>query len=70
VVVTSVAAGSPADEAGIRAGNIILEVDRQPIHSVAEYEKRIEQAADKDSVLLLIKTPRGNRFAMVRMEKR
>lgn len=70
VVVTRVAPGSAADEAGIRAGNIILEVDRQPVHSVAEYEKRIEQAADKDSVLLLIKTPRGNRFAMVRMEKR
>ena len=70
IVVTGVAPGSSADEAGISPGNVILEVDRQPVNTIAEYEKSLKQAADKDSVLLLIKTRRGNRFAMVRMEKK
>ncbi len=70
IVVTGVAPGSSADEAGISPGNVILELDRQPVNTLAEYEKILKQAADKDSVLLLIKTRRGNRFAMVKMEKK
>ena len=41
VVVTSVEAGSAADEAGIRRGDIILEVDRKAVRNVDEYKKAV-----------------------------
>jgi serine protease Do len=41
VVVTAVEPGSAADEAGIRRGDVILEVDRRPIRGVDEYRKAV-----------------------------
>jgi S1-C subfamily serine protease len=32
---------SAADEAGIRRGDVILEVDRKPIRSIDEYKKAV-----------------------------
>ncbi|HUG80441.1 MAG TPA: DegQ family serine endoprotease [Bryobacterales bacterium] len=52
VVVVNVKSGSAADEAGLRSGDVIREVARQPVSSVAEYRQRMGEAGD--SVLLLV----------------
>jgi serine protease Do len=53
VVVVEVAAGSVAAESGVRQGDIILEVNRQPIRHVHDYANVIEQTTDS-TVLLLV----------------
>jgi serine protease Do len=53
VVVTDVQDGSPADEAGIRRGDVIQQVNRQPVRSVAEFEQVMRRAGDKAAVLLV-----------------
>lgn len=53
VVVVEVDADGVAAEAGVRQGDIILEVNRQPIRHVHDYTNVIEQTADA-TVLLLI----------------
>lgn len=53
VVVTSVVEGSPAAEAGLARGNLILEVNRKPAHNVAEYNRSLAGLKGR-SVLLLI----------------
>ncbi|MDP9422090.1 MAG: Do family serine endopeptidase [Pseudomonadota bacterium] len=60
VVVTSVASGSDASEKGIRRGDVILSVNRQPVTTPAQVLAAVEAArrAGRSSVLLLIK--RGN----------
>src|SRR5258705_12817910 len=55
VVVTSVEAGSAGDEAGIRRGDIILEVDRKAVRNVDEYKKAIAGARKGRGVLFLVR---------------
>jgi serine protease Do len=53
VVVTEVQPGSPAEEAGLRRGDVIVEVNRKEIDDLAALREHL-QAADK-SVLMLIR---------------
>jgi serine protease Do len=63
VVVVAVQPGSPADSAGLRPGDILLEVDSKPVADVAQV-----QAAAKSAKPLLFGVRRGaaNRFIVVR----
>jgi serine protease Do len=60
VVVRDVEDGSPADRAGLRPGDIIREIDRQPIRSVQDFERIISQLSPRRPVLVLLSilTPR------------
>src|SRR5262245_55972681 len=53
VVVTGVQDGSRADDAGLRRGDVIQQVNRQPVNNVAEFERAIKQAGDKSTLLLV-----------------
>lgn len=62
VVVAGVQPGSPAHRAGIRRGDIILEVNSQPATSVKDVKGTIEKAEEDDALLLLVKRDRGSFF--------
>jgi serine protease Do len=53
VIVTGVQDGSRADDAGLRRGDVIQQVNRQPVNNVAEFERTMKQAGDKSVVLLV-----------------
>jgi serine protease Do len=53
VLVSAVAPGSPAVDAGIRAGDVILQVDRKSVHGTSDYEKALAGAKGKSLLLLL-----------------
>lgn len=74
VVITSVAAGSLADERGITAGEIIIEVGPDPllppVMTEADVNQRLAEAqsGDRNVVLLLLSDPEGTtRFEWVRV---
>lgn len=69
LVVIDVALGSPADEAQVQKGDVVLEVERLPVKTLKEYEQALARARGKETILFLIKSKRGNRFALVRPEK-
>ena len=52
VVVTEVDPGSPADEAGIRQGDVVLEVDRKPVGDAQDFRQRLD-GAEKGALLLV-----------------
>jgi serine protease Do len=54
VIVAAVKPGSRADEAGVQKGDVILEVNRQPISSVQDVMEKINGTQDKDHLLLLM----------------
>ncbi len=62
VVVVGVEPGSPAHEAGIRQGDVIVEVNRQPVHSVAEVKQNIDKTGDEDHLLLLVQRQNGKMY--------
>ncbi len=67
VIVLGVKAGSPADEAGLRTGDIILRVNRKPVHSASEFWKMVKRAEKfkKDSVLLFVQRGSANIFTVL-----
>ena len=52
VLVSSVAPMSPAAELGLRPGDIVVEVNRQPVRSVAEFERAAKSATKRALVLV------------------
>jgi S1-C subfamily serine protease len=59
LVVTDVAAGSPADAAGLRRGDVILEVARQPVSDVAALRRALDTVPAGDPALLYVHRPGG-----------
>jgi serine protease Do len=59
VLVKSVRPASPADDAGIQPGDIIVEVDRKPATSASQFVDEVHKSPANKDVLLLIWS-RGN----------
>jgi serine protease Do len=55
VVVTGVSPDSPADEAGIKAGDVIKEINRKAIRNMKDYSEYIGAGRSGAPILLLIK---------------
>ncbi len=66
VVITSVAQGSPAAEAGLEPGMVIVEVNRTKIHSPEDFDKVWDESGNDSSVLLLVRSDRGSRFGVLK----
>ena len=59
VVITRVQRGSPASLAGLRRGDLIIEIDREPVGSVREYREAIEEADGRALLLIRRKVREG-----------
>jgi serine protease Do len=68
VVITSVEQGSPGDEAGLRRGDVIVEVDRKPIRDVKGLKDATAKIRDGKSVLFLVQ--RGETTLFLAMKSR
>ena len=68
IVITSVASGSPADEAGLEPGMVIAEVNRAKVNSPEEFAKALADSDDgsDNGVLLLVRSEHGSRFVVLK----
>jgi len=55
VVVTAVESGSAADDAGLRRGDIILEVNRHAVESADDYRKAVRESEKGRNLLFLVR---------------
>lgn len=70
VVIVGIDAGGPADQTGLRPGDVILEINRRKIRSLDDWEGVLSTVQPGETVLLLI--DRGGRtyFVPLRAEKK
>lgn len=69
VVVTQVVPGGPAEFAGIRAGSVIVAVNRQKVANVKEFNTLLSQA-NHDDILLMVKQGETIRFIVLQMQSK
>ncbi len=55
VVITNVDQGSPADDAGVKKGDVVEQADQVPVKNVDEFNKAIGKLKSGESVALLLK---------------
>ncbi len=65
-VVVEVQPGSSADKASIRRGDIILEVNRQPVGSAREAVDAITGSGSGNRLLLLVRAEQGSRYVVLK----
>ena len=68
VVVTEVTSDSKPGQAGIEPGDIIQEINRAPIGSIADYNSQMDRVSSGETVRMLIKR-RGVGFIVAKFEK-
>jgi serine protease Do len=68
VVITDVAEGSPASDAGLRIGDVIEEINREDVGGLSEFDALIAKAKEKEEkpVLFLVKREAVNRYIAVK----
>jgi S1-C subfamily serine protease len=68
VVIVGVRQGSPAEDASLQKGDLVLEVNRHPVKTAEEMQERIKKS-DKTSLLLLVQRGDGTLFVVLKAEK-
>jgi serine protease Do len=67
VVVTEVPDGSPAADAGLQRGDVIEQINRKPVDSLADYQRLIADAG-KQTLVLLVNHGGNTAFIVVQPE--
>jgi serine protease Do len=69
VVVAQVDDNTPAAEAGVRPGDIILEVDQAPVKNLDQFNRKIGTYKEGDTILFLIKRGEATLYLTVKVWK-
>ncbi len=68
LVITDVEADSPAADAGLRSGMVIVEVDRQAVQDPEVFNKMLNEANLEEGLLLMVKTDAGRQFVVLKSQ--
>lgn len=60
VVIIQVGPNSPAQEKGLQRGDVIIEVEHEPVKDVADFFKNIERHKRKNTLLLAVRVKAGD----------
>ncbi len=67
VVITEVASGSPADEAGLQPGDLIKEVNRTAVQTVQDFNRATRHLTSGDSIALRVQRGENTFYAAVQV---
>lgn len=68
VLITKVEQGSPAAEAALRPGSLILAVNRKKVASLDQFSQALADASKEGRVLLMVRQGSGIRFVALRVD--
>jgi serine protease Do len=66
VIVTDIQRGSLAEDADMRAGDIVKEMNRKPVTNVGDFREILKKARPKDGIVVLVKRENMAFYAVLR----
>jgi serine protease Do len=54
--------GGAADEAGLRSGDVIVEINRESVKNLADYRRELARSEKAKSILMLVRRGQSNLF--------
>jgi len=69
VIITSVVAGGPAYEAGLKRGDVILKINNRSIKNLTDYQKVVKSVKPGDTLLFLVERSEGTLFVALKIPK-
>ena len=69
VVIAQVEPGSEAEEAGLRPGDIIEEINRNPVRNLSEYNRILGKIKKGENILLLLRRGENAIWVVLKQEK-
>jgi S1-C subfamily serine protease len=69
LVVTNVDEGTPADEAGMRRGDVIVEVNQKKVENLHDYRAALARVGSADSLQLLMRRGGNVLYVALKMAK-
>jgi len=67
-VIVDVAQDSPAADAGLEPGDVVVEVNRHPVGSAADYRAAVKSVKKGDTALLRVKHGQSTQYVPVRVK--
>ncbi len=68
VLISQVQAGSPADQAGLKPGDLIMEVNRHRVHNVRQFFRALALSAKTKRFLFMVRSGQFNRFVAISLQ--
>jgi serine protease Do len=69
VIVTDIQQGSPAEDADVRAGDIIKEINKKTVNNVDDFKEILKKARPKEGIVMLVKRENMSFYAVIREGK-
>ena len=69
VIISNVQQGSAAGDAGLKPGDIILEIDKKPINTLDNYSEALENVKSGDTALFLVKRGSNTIYSAIRVSE-
>lgn len=66
VLVTAVAPDSEAAQVGLQPGDVIMDINRQPVHNLGDFRRIASKLSEKENVLLLINRRGRKSFVVIK----
>lgn len=68
VIIKHISPDSPASEIGLRRGDLVMSVNRMPVHTVEEFYRQVKHASKEKQIMLHIKRGQMSRFVLIPVE--
>jgi len=70
VLISRVRRGSPASEAGLQRGDLIQEIENEPVENMDDYKRIMRESTSKKQILMVIRQRGHTRYAVLKKEKK
>jgi serine protease Do len=69
-VVSGIRRGGSADEAGLQRGDLIQEIENEPVESMDDYKRIMEKSASKKQILMVVRHGGHTRYVVLKRQEK